>query len=235
MNASNDNLSSIYGRFFHLLVTLLLFFLLYAVLVHHEMGVIVVELSFSLMLLASVRAASEKRWTFIAACVLFVLAIVSRWSADFINTMPLLFISNLIIVINLSFIAGVILTSILKKKDIVLDDVYGAICVYLLVGLIFAFLYFSIETYHAGAFNFTFQQAVRPEVQLLNLVYFSFITLTTVGYGDIVPLSLLAKSLAYLEAVIGQVYLAVLVARLIAIYVTKLSLSRNRSDEDDAS
>jgi len=216
-------ISSIYGKFFHVLIALIVFLLLYACLINHETMRILVEISFSIVMLASVMAVSENRSNFLIAGVLFVFVLISRWAADFDKNVTLLLISNMFTIINLVFIAGTMLATIIQRKEISLDDVYGTICVYLLVGLVFAFLFFSIESYYPGAFNFTAMGPVSASTQLINLIYFSFITITTVGYGDILPISMMAKTLSYMEAIFGQVYLTVLVARLIAIYVADLA------------
>ena len=95
----------------------------------------------------------------------------------------------------------------------------AALGFYLLLGLIFAFLFTVITELRPGSFHFATARppefAARP---LADMVYFSFVTLATLGYGDIVPLSSSAKGLAILEAILGQIYLVVLVARLVSLY-----------------
>jgi hypothetical protein len=98
------------------------------------------------------------------------------------------------------------------------DSVYGALCGYLLIGLVFGHVYCVLELLAPGSFlgNEAFKTQVRSEEWLrFQLTYFSFVTLTTVGYGDITPASNAAKGLAMVEAVVGQFYIAVLVAELI--------------------
>jgi hypothetical protein len=90
---------------------------------------------------------------------------------------------------------------------------------YLLLGLMFALLFTVIAELLPGSFHFS---ATRPAAvtarPLADLIYFSFVTLATLGYGDIVPLSPSAKGLAILEAILGQIYLVVVVARLVSLY-----------------
>src|SRR5204863_7015600 len=98
------------------------------------------------------------------------------------------------------------------------DSIYGAFCGYLLVGLIFGHLYRCLEALSPGSFhgNADFMAHVQDERYThFLLVYFSFVTLTTVGYGDITPASEATRGLAVVEAVIGQFYLAVLIGELI--------------------
>ena len=85
--------------------------------------------------------------------------------------------------------------------------------------MIFALLFTVIAELRPGSFHFAVARppefAARP---LADMVYYSFVTLATLGYGDIVPLSPSAKGLAILEAIVGQIYLVVVVARLVSLY-----------------
>ena len=104
------------------------------------------------------------------------------------------------------------------------DAIFAAVCGYLLLGIIWSLLYSAVETASPGSFNCRRQQganvaAVRPDRGTLG--YFSFITLATVGYGDITPITPLARTLAWMEAIAGQFYLAILVAGLVGFKVTQ--------------
>ncbi len=88
----------------------------------------------------------------------------------------------------------------------------GALCIYLLLGVTWAILFGFVEIADPDAFSY---QGVEPGDPLEAFLYYSFVTLTTLGYGDVTPLHPVARTLAYLEAVIGQLYLAVLIATLV--------------------
>jgi voltage-gated potassium channel len=97
-------------------------------------------------------------------------------------------------------------------------------CGYLLLGIIWGLLYSAVETASPGSFSLpspkdTDAVAARPDRG--TLTYYSVITLTTVGYGDVTPTTPLARTLAWMEAVTGQFYLAVLVAGLVGFKVTQ--------------
>jgi voltage-gated potassium channel Kch len=95
----------------------------------------------------------------------------------------------------------------------------AALSLYLLLGLIFALVFAVIAELLPGSFHFAaIRSADSAAKPLADMVYFSFVTLATLGYGDIVPLSSSAKGLAILEAIIGQMYLVVVVARLVSLY-----------------
>ncbi len=90
------------------------------------------------------------------------------------------------------------------------NKIMGAISIYLMVGLCWALLFFFNTLFDQGAVKGL--EAVPSTERLQHLIYFSFVTLSTLGYGDITPLSPIARFLAYLEALFGQFYIAVLVA-----------------------
>jgi hypothetical protein len=101
------------------------------------------------------------------------------------------------------------------------ERVGAALSTYLLAGHVFGVCYWQVEQLRAGSFAAGGAPVVAGTLDLPTCVYFSFVTLATLGYGDIVPLTPTARGLAVCEAIIGQLYLAVLVARLVGTGVTK--------------
>ncbi len=95
----------------------------------------------------------------------------------------------------------------------------GAVCVYLLMGLTWAMAYAFLEGVAPGSFISTYINPTDSILDFPNFIYYSFITLTTLGYGDILPVTLQAQSLSLLEAIAGILYTTILVARLIGIYL----------------
>jgi hypothetical protein len=126
----------------------------------------------------------------------------------------------------LAFAAVDILIRLWGQERVTDDTVLGAICVYLLIGFVSAFLFGAVELVRPGSF-LEQGQRLRPPPNaryLMNrhpeLIYFSFATLTTVGYGDITPAAPMARVLAIFEAVLGQLYLTTFLAFLIGNYVS---------------
>jgi len=109
----------------------------------------------------------------------------------------------------------VFLHRIFSEKTVTMDSIQGGIAIYFLSGLLWAFFYQMLLLFNSDAILFS------DYVQggLSDMIYFSFVTMTTLGYGDITPVSRMAKNLALLEAVWGQTYLAVLVARLVGLHL----------------
>jgi len=103
---------------------------------------------------------------------------------------------------------------IINKKNISISDISNAISVYLLIGIAFGFLYSFIEIIHPGAITYN-----KPESADISgdMIYFSFVTLTTVGFGDILPVYKIAKVIVMIESVLGVLYIAIMIGRLVGI------------------
>jgi hypothetical protein len=107
--------------------------------------------------------------------------------------------------------AGLVLVSVLRGGAVDGERICAALCVYLLAGIAFGGVFAALEAVAPGSL-----EGAGDDIG--SAVYFSFMTLTSVGYGDIAPLTPAARALAMLEAVFGQLYLAVLIARLVSLY-----------------
>jgi voltage-gated potassium channel len=104
------------------------------------------------------------------------------------------------------------------------DAVFGAVCGYVLLGIIWSLLYLAVETGAPGSFQMPSSESTVAAADGLDagaFTYFSFITLATVGYGDVTPTTPLARTLTWTQAVAGQFYLAVLVAGLVGLKVAQ--------------
>jgi hypothetical protein len=112
------------------------------------------------------------------------------------------------------------------------DKIAAALCVYILLGLMWGLAYSLLEFLHPGTFSFSSGPLAAPVAEGTGLrdigfilderpsfSYFSFVTMTTLGYGEITPLTQPARSLCVLEAITGQFFLAVLIARLVGMHI----------------
>ncbi|HET6898706.1 MAG TPA: potassium channel family protein [Vicinamibacteria bacterium] len=115
-------------------------------------------------------------------------------------------------VVSLLLFLVVVLAKTLRAGPVTFHRIQGAIAAYVLLGMIWAYAYALLALLRPGAFS----GAVNPTDGPRAWFYFSFVTLTTVGYGDVLPVHPVARSLAILEAVTGPLYLAILVARLVS-------------------
>ena len=105
-----------------------------------------------------------------------------------------------------------ILRRVVTSRNVTPRLLIGAICVYLMIGLLFTFLYLGVNGVHPDFFK----QGVETEPSIY--LYFSFITMTTVGYGDFSPGSAVPRVLVVFEAILGQIFLVTTVARLVSLY-----------------
>jgi hypothetical protein len=128
------------------------------------------------------------------------------------------------------FVTLIIAASTFRSGEVTGDRIAGAICVYLLSGLFFAMLFGAIMLSDPAAFDLGSNPPdVYREGGEFAFLYFSFVTITTLGYGDVLPVSPAAQMVAWIEAVFGQLYIAILVARLVGLHIAH---SRSRGRED---
>ncbi|HKQ60399.1 MAG TPA: potassium channel family protein [Candidatus Polarisedimenticolaceae bacterium] len=124
-----------------------------------------------------------------------------------------------------AYTALVVLADVLRRGRVTGEKICGAVCVLLLIGGTWASAYLTLLQLSPGAIRFPSSEAAGvagPYHWLIgDVLYFSFITLTTLGYGDIVPVSPVARAMAWLEATMGQLYLAILVARLVGAHIAQ--------------
>lgn len=116
----------------------------------------------------------------------------------------------------LLLVAGaVIMARVINASSIKISTISGAVAVFLLTAMAFSEVYGALELLNPGSFRDTSTAMTHESMQ-----YFSLITISTVGYGDVIPLSHAARSLASLEAVVGQIFLVTIVARLVSAFGT---------------
>lgn len=175
---------------------------------------VVEDASLSLILLAGAVAVYDRRPWAIAAALLCVGAAASRW-LEFLVATDLLPIvregSGLTAVL---LLLGIVAMRVFSDGIVTADRIMGAVALYMLLGIAWAVAYEIVSLYTNGAFAGGNVVATGPARWL----YFSFVTLTTVGYGDITPVAPAARSLAALEALTGQLYPAVILARLVSLH-----------------
>jgi hypothetical protein len=146
-------------------------------------------------------------------------AFLAHWARFFFELRVLHLVDVVFGAAFFAFATVTIVSHLFKQKRVTADLIRGAICGYLLIGLMWAFIFSLVETLQPASFI----SESTETLDLENLIYFSFVTLSTTGYGDIVPVTDQARSLSILEAVMGQMYLAVNIATLVAIRISQSS------------
>lgn len=147
--------------------------------------------------------------------------------------LPVLMLGHLCGVLFLFGTAGLIVRSLFNSRCLTFDSIFGAVCGYLFLGLAWSMSYLMIETFQPGSFRIS-ELLCTPGEQSRSyvLIYYSFVTLTTVGYGDVTPISPTTRTLAWIEALTGQFYLAIIVAGLVSMLATKTGRCVTGEDTD---
>lgn len=181
----------------------------------------------TLALVAAILALCQERWPTRLALVFGIPALLGRSVAYLLSEngdARSVLTDHCVEIFFLGFVAVMILRSILSQDHVTMDSIFGAICAYLLLGIVWGAAYSVLEVSQPGSFDTTpaMAEALKsPKTRGPALIYYSFVTMATVGYGDITPLSASARTLSWLQAMTGQFYIAVLVAFLVGIHVAR--------------
>ncbi len=135
-------------------------------------------------------------------------------------------VSTLFGILFFGYVAALVMKELLfKSRPVDAEVLWAAINVYLLIGVAFSFLYAFSAIIDPELFIGKFMDEPLRD-QVYGFVYFSFVTLTTLGYGDITPNQPFVATLTFIEALIGQLYLAILIARLVGLYIAQREVDR---------
>ncbi len=205
-------------RFGYLLAVLILLVLLYPF--HQETPVATLGFAAlnTIILAAAAYAASHSRRTLIIMFALSTPTVGLEWMYVFSR---MSFIGNfryLAVAIFYGFTIYNVLRAVLRPGPVSADKISGAIAAYMLTAIGWAGLYGLTDSLVPGSFDIMGHSDAGSPLSIRDLMYFSFTTLTTTGYGDITPVSRHAQSLAILEQMFGTFYVAVLIARLAGLY-----------------
>ena len=207
-------------RFFILLVVILLTIVLTPVLDDYLETRILMDIFLTVLFLAIIFAIKSKRSQVIIASILVLPLILSTWSYYIYDFTPLSLATRIFGALFFGYTVMIILQIIARSTEVTRETIFAAVVAYLLLALMWAFLYMILESLIPGSFAFP-EGSNLSEAQRFH--YLSFITITTLGYGDITPLTGKASALTMVEAVIGQIYMVVLVAWLVGMYVSRKS------------
>lgn len=202
----------------------------YAVLLFAELGLILIypflaglsagdeffRLLAVLVFLTSLHAVKGRGWITSTALILGTPAIVLRLANIIAHREVIRLPDELSALAFLVFVTSVLVWTIMSNPSVTADTLTGAVSAYFLIGITFGLAYLTIESLVPGSFRDTIQPG--KHFTPADFTFFSFVTLTTVGYGDIVPWGAHARALAIVESVLGIMYPAVLVSRLVGLH-----------------
>ena len=215
------------NNFLYLFISLLLFLLSGAVVAEITtvfskgvFGLIVV-----LMLIASIRSLhTDKSWKYIIFFLVPVFVILNILEHIFTGKIYIF----LVLVTLLVFFIGIIIKAfhqVLFEGDIDANKLIGSLTLYMLLGLVWTVVYMIIVLFDPAAFSGI--ETTSWQAGFSRMAYYSFVTLTTLGYGDILPKNHIAEFFAYMEAVIGVFYMAIIVSSLISLRLNSISKKRS--------
>jgi hypothetical protein len=206
------------SRFLHLLLWLVGYLLTSAIAAETGGKLWLMDILFLGVLATTLRAVSRTPREFVIAVVVGGLALFAALLALAVPAPHFMMARSALGAAFTGFLSVVILREVLERGDVDHDTILGAVCAYLLVGICWAGIYSFVDLGRPGSLSLP--ETARghggtpgQEVYL----YFSFVTLATIGYGDILPTVPTTRTLAWMEAVFGQFYIAVLVARLVGL------------------
>ena len=152
----------------------------------------------------------------LAGSLLALAPLPGRW------TLAALTAETLALIPLLAALAIGILNYVFRSERLTIDSLFAPVVAYVLIALLFARLYFLLVVLNPSSFNLPSAVAARgPDLIHVDMLYFSLVTLATVGYGDILPVSETARMLAVIEATVGQFYVAVIVAAFVGMYAAR--------------
>src|SRR5262245_60865670 len=204
------------GRFRLLLLGLLLFIVGTAVSTGSSQARVVEFVLLALTIVVAIWElnAAGQSWT---ASIVLASSVILLTLVDLtvrLRHVPL--VASVLVTLFAGLVVWLTYSSVMRPHRAVGDRIVGAICVFILIGLAWASLFEALDTVRSGSLRFPADTAwASPSSQRYR--YFSFITLATLGYGDVTPITVLAGTLAGLEAVSGQLYIGITVARLVAL------------------
>jgi hypothetical protein len=179
------------------------------------------DIFFICVLLSGVYALSNKPIAFKTACFLMLvitgLKVVHHIVGDTAGVYSLEIMLSTLFMLQILII---IFQHLLVEQDVTSDMIMGGACAFVLLGFVWAYLYYLLEIFQPNSFK----AAEQLGDDLVDFLYYSFVTLTTLGYGDLLAVSKQARGLTMLEAIIGQLYLAIMISRLVSLHISK---SRN--------
>jgi hypothetical protein len=209
--------NSDYGLAALLFLLVLYIFFIYPLLGGDAFSGGAVSISFSLILIAGIVATSHHNAIRLGIVVLAVIAFLSHWLHVLIGGTTAHIVSAAAAILFFSLQTWFLSVRVFAAGTVNIYRIYGAIAVYLVLGVVWANAYVLIYLLQPAAFQFApGAQAFEPPIS--EMVYFSFVTLTTIGFGDITAVHPMARSLVILEGLVGQLYPAILLARLVTQY-----------------
>lgn len=205
------------GKFFYLFLCQVLFLVLFPYFDQPGLPMILFRLLVAATFVSAVHAVSDRRAQWLTALVFAIPAGVLN-TLFALHAVPRIVVPTLVFtLLFLAYTAVSLLRAVLRSTDVTHDTIYGALSVYFLMAITWGVGYFLLTNLQPGAIFMDSVRHPNHRMDWSDCIFYSYVTLTTVGYGDMVPITSQARSLSILEAVSGTMYVAVLIARLVGL------------------
>jgi len=189
------------------------------------------KLIWSASLLACLWLITHNRLMLLLGSVLALPCLMVNWELFLEGKAWVAAAYNFFTIFFLLFICMHLLRFVIVAKKVNSDLIFASLCAYLLVALVWSRIYILIELFVPGSFSIDATLFQSGEEIAALFTYYSFVTISTLGYGDVAPITQLARSWAAMEAILGQLYLAIVVARLMGLYIGSELTKNKLSDE----
>jgi voltage-gated potassium channel len=218
--AHNWRIVRVFGKQHYLLISLVAMLVLLPLLTAEDSSRFWLSAMLTIILVAGPLSIATRRIGFYIALVLGAMATINSWFGNALGSSPLKMIGNIATVsVFLLMAVQIFRVYLFSRDDITGETLIAAINAYICIGITYAFAYSFLLTINPEAFSFP----TADPVNFNTCVYLSFVTMTTLGYGDITPVSEFGMILTWTEALTGQLFIALTVARIVGIMVAKES------------
>jgi hypothetical protein len=220
--------SSDHGLTALLILLFINMFVIYPLVQLHSINRMLLLISFSLLQIAGLMTVSYKPFLREVVYLAGAADFITSWISYFFPGHKLVFLDIFLSLVFLTLLMVVILVQVFRQGAINTHRILGAVAVYILLGTIWSLFYNLVELQLPGAFQLPPGALGNPQILQAHLGYFSFVTLTTLGYGDIVAVHPVARTLVVLEALVGQLFPAILLARLVSMEIAHRGKNSNQ-------
>ncbi len=217
------------GRFAALLATLVAMLLILSWAAETGRRGPFLSIASSVVLIGGLYSVSRHRIQILLGLGFAIPALVARWAWELLSLRWLLVANLALSVLFLLLITVFVLDAVRKRQQVDADTVLGGVCVYILFVVTFMYAHGLVEIVSPASYQLGGSPLAQIESGtslLVQFFYFSMVTITTLGYGDMVPTGGFARLLCGLEAIFGQLFVAIFIARLVSLYTVNQSPRR---------
>lgn len=205
-------------------VSLLLFF--HPLLRQFENKALIWDLIITIIVVSAINSLQFRKEKLIKLAYFGFLLLILLWTNHFVHSLETKLTSFIVLTLFVLYVTFSMVSHVARNKKVTAVILLNSINSYLLLGMALSFLFLLVDVWGElvyGLENATLNFGYTNDPQVFDFIYYGFITLTTVGYGDVTPIIPITRSLAMLTALLGQLYLTILVAMLVG----KFSSNKN--------